>query len=234
MIKNREHYRPFAPSVLEERLGELVDLPCTEADYSFMTYVLPVKSSAREMLGAVTHVDGTARLQSVSRDIDDLYWSLIRHFERITGVPALLNTSLNNHAEPIVNSIDDAISLLLTSPLDLLVVGEHVITRRHSVGATSVGAMLCPALPPSRKLVRRMQPDGGTGFAVEATASSHFAPGWGPISAPAYAVLAAADGEIPAAGICNGLGLTEAEGGAVAEELHVLWGERAISMRPPR
>ncbi len=237
MIKNREHYRPFAPSVLEERLGEIVDLPRTEADYSFMTYVLPVKPSARAMLGAVTHVDGTARVQSVSREVDDLYWSLIRHFDRITGVPVLLNTSLNNHAEPIVNSVDDAVSLLLTSPIDLLVVGEHVVERRHPVGAASIGAGLCPALPASRKLVRRAparEPDGGTGLAVEATASSHFLPGPRPLSALTYEVLTAADGALTAGAICSDLGMTEVECGAVAEELHALWGERAISMRPPR
>ncbi len=237
MIKNREHYRPFAPSVLEERLGELLDLPRTEADYSFMTYVLPVKPAAREMLGAVTHVDGTARVQSVSRAVDDLYWSLISHFDRITGVPALLNTSLNNHAEPMVNSVDDAISLLLTSPIDLLVVGEYLVTRRYPVGATSVGATLCPALPASRRLVKRAPtdgPDSGMRFAVEATASSHFVPGQRPLSALAYRVLAASDGEVTVSEICNGLGLTEAECDAVAAELHALWGERAILMRPPQ
>lgn len=146
MVKKREAYRPFAPSVLEERLHDFFDAPQTKADLSFMTYVLRVKECFREKLGAVTHVDGSARVQTVSRATNPRYWDLIYAFGKITDVPILLNTSFNNYAEPIVDSFEDAVSCFLTTQLDCLVAGNFIIRRRTSLQESSSISKLAPSL----------------------------------------------------------------------------------------
>src|SRR3990170_4123707 len=95
-----------------------------------MVFVLPVKPQVRELLGAVTHVDGSARVQSVRREENPLFHSLIGAFGRLTGVPVVLNTSFNNNAEPIVDSVDDAVVTLLTTGLHALIVGDWLVSRR--------------------------------------------------------------------------------------------------------
>src|SRR5258708_532274 len=99
-IKRRESFRPFAPSVLEERTGDwfMIDYPDP-----FMIKVYPIRPQRRPLVPAVTHVDGTGRLQTVSRHAAPLYWKLIRAFELRTGVPMLLNTSFNEN-EPVGNT----------------------------------------------------------------------------------------------------------------------------------
>jgi carbamoyltransferase len=130
MVKKREGYRPFAPAVLVERAREFFDVPEGNADLPFMTFVVPVREAHRSTLGAVTHVDGTARVQTVAREHNGRFWSLIKAFEDLTGTPIVLNTSFNNNAEPIVDSIDEAIACLLTTGLDGLVVDDYLVTKR--------------------------------------------------------------------------------------------------------
>ena len=103
-IKHREPFRPFAPSVLEEATGDWF-----ERDYPspFMLMAYPVIPEKRRLIPATTHVDGTARLQTVNRDHSPDYWELINAFGKATGVPILLNTSLNEN-EPIVNTPEEA------------------------------------------------------------------------------------------------------------------------------
>jgi carbamoyltransferase len=127
-VKFREPFRPFAPSVLEERAAEFFVLPegCT---VPFMQKVHPVRESAREQLGAVTHIDGSARLQTVSSEASPEYHALIRAFGEITGVPVLVNTSFNVRGEPIVLTPDDAIRCWATTGLDRLVLGPCVVTK---------------------------------------------------------------------------------------------------------
>jgi len=115
MIKKREGYRPFAPSILEERARDFFEIAGNNINLPFMSFVLKVKSEWREQLPAITHVDGTARLQTVSKTTNPRYWQLINAFGNKTGIPILLNTSFNNNAEPIVDSISDAIVCYLTS-----------------------------------------------------------------------------------------------------------------------
>jgi carbamoyltransferase len=98
MVKKREAYRPFAPSVLEERAHEFFVLPQAASTLGFMVIVLEVREDRRELLGAITHVDGTARVQTVSRAASPRYWDVIHAFGELTGVPVLLNTSFNNNA----------------------------------------------------------------------------------------------------------------------------------------
>lgn len=124
-IKFRERFRPFAPSILEEHVGEYFD---TTETAPFMERVLPIKLEKRDQIPAVTHVDGTGRLQSVSRKTNPLYWGLIQRFYQRTGVPLLLNTSLNEN-EPIVRTPDEAIRCFQRTSMDMLIMGHSVIER---------------------------------------------------------------------------------------------------------
>jgi carbamoyltransferase len=102
-IKFREPYRPFAPSVLAEQAENYFELPKAPCHYParFMLYVVPVKPEKRSVLPAITHVDGTGRLQTVFREQSRRYYSLIDRFGQATGLPVLLNTSFNLKGEPI-------------------------------------------------------------------------------------------------------------------------------------
>lgn len=133
MVKKRESFRPFAPSVLAERAAEFFELPTTHASLSFMTYSLRVKKEMRARLAAVTHVDGTARVQTVEKATNNKFWHLLHAFGEITGVPVLLNTSFNNNSEPIVNSLDDGVCCFLTAELDYLIVGDYLVRRKGAI-----------------------------------------------------------------------------------------------------
>lgn len=130
-IKFREPYRPFAPSVLEDRASELFDLPEPERHYPnrFMLYVVDVKEDAKAKLPAITHVDGSARLQTVRQDTSPLYYRLIEKFGQATGVPVVLNTSFNLRGEPIVTSPADALKTFYNSGLDFLVLGNCIVLK---------------------------------------------------------------------------------------------------------
>lgn len=124
-IKFREKFRPFAPSVLEEHVAEFftVDEPSP-----FMERVLPIRPDKQALIPAVTHVDGSGRLQTVSRRTNPLYWELIERFRQRTGIPMLLNTSLNEN-EPIVRTPEEAVSCFQRTAMDILVLGHLVIER---------------------------------------------------------------------------------------------------------
>jgi carbamoyltransferase len=130
-IKFREPFRPFAPSVLVERAGDYFELPDPPRHFParFMLYVVEVKSEKRDLLGAVTHVDGTGRLQTVRRDTNPRYYRLIEAFGQSTGVPVLLNTSFNLKGEPIVNTPAEAFNTFRQSGMDVLVLGDCVIEK---------------------------------------------------------------------------------------------------------
>lgn len=130
-IKFREPYRPFAPSVLAECAGKYFDLahaPCHHPA-RYMLYVVPVREKHRSTLPAVTHVDGTARLQTVFRDQSPRYYGLIERFAHATGVPVLLNTSFNLKGEPIVNTADNAFDTFCKSEMDTLVLDNFLIEK---------------------------------------------------------------------------------------------------------
>jgi carbamoyltransferase len=124
-IKFREKFRPFAPSVLEEYVGEWFEV---DEPSPFMERVLPIRPEKRARIPAVTHVDGSGRLQTVSRRTSPLYWELIERFRQRTGVPMLLNTSLNEN-EPIVRTPEEALSCFLRTAMDILVMGNLVVSR---------------------------------------------------------------------------------------------------------
>lgn len=131
MVKKREGYRPFAPSILEEYVGDYYEMPQTKAPYSYMNFVLMTKEDKQPLLGAVTHVDGTARIQTVSKETNERYWELINEFRKLTGVPILLNTSFNNNVEPIVDSEEDAIASFLTTNIHYLAIGDYMVDKKE-------------------------------------------------------------------------------------------------------
>jgi len=124
-IKLRETFRPFAPSIAVEALDEyFVDA----VPDPFMVQVYPVRPDKRSILPAVTHVDGSGRLQTVSRDSNPRYWRLIDAFRALTGVPVLLNTSFNEN-EPIVHQPSEALDCFLRTDMDVLVMGDHILEK---------------------------------------------------------------------------------------------------------
>jgi carbamoyltransferase len=127
-IKRRESFRPFAPSVLEERTGDWFTLSYPDP---FMVKVYPIRPEKRPQIPAVTHADGTGRLQTVSRRANPRYWALIRAFEERTGVPMVLNTSFNEN-EPIVNTPAEALDCFLRTRMDRLVLGDVVLERHEA------------------------------------------------------------------------------------------------------
>jgi carbamoyltransferase len=124
-IKHREPFRPFAPSILEERVGEYF-VQSYPSPFMLMTY--KVRPEKRDVIPAPTHVDGTGRLQTVSVEQNPLYWRLIHEFERLTGVPVLLNTSFNEN-EPIVRTPEEALDCFLRTKMDVLVLKNYVMEK---------------------------------------------------------------------------------------------------------
>jgi carbamoyltransferase len=124
-IKHREIFRPFAPSILAESTGEWFE---KSQPSPFMTLAYSVRPEKRDKIPAPTHVDGTGRLQTVTREANPRYWSLIKTFEQLTGVPVVLNTSFNDN-EPIVCRPEEALDCFQRTKMDALVLGDFLITR---------------------------------------------------------------------------------------------------------
>jgi carbamoyltransferase len=125
-IKHRETFRPFAPSILEEATGAFFEKTHPSP---FMTFAYSVRPEKRAVIPAPTHVDGTARLQTVSRTANPLYWKLIRAFGDLTGVPVVLNTSFNDN-EPIVCRPEEALDCFRRTQMDVLVMGNFILEKK--------------------------------------------------------------------------------------------------------
>jgi carbamoyltransferase len=134
-IKFRERFRPFAPSVLEEALD---DYFVGAVPDPFMLQVYPVRPDKRAVVPAITHVDGSGRLQTVSQRSNRRYYNLIKAFERITGVPMVLNTSFNEN-EPIVLKPEEALDCFLRTHMDVLVIGRYTLERSPSADVRMSG-----------------------------------------------------------------------------------------------
>ena len=126
-VKHREGFRPFAPSCLEEKADAYFE-GCGRSP--FMLFVFPVKPSMHGKVPAITHVDGTARVQTVSKKRAPRYHALITEFEKLRGVPMVLNTSFNVMGEPIVNTPSDAVRCFYSTGMDALVIGGCVVVKR--------------------------------------------------------------------------------------------------------
>jgi len=226
-IKNREGFRPFAPSLLEERLHEFFELPDPHNRYSFMTFILKVKEAYRSQLGAITHVDGTARLHTVSREINPRYYQLISCFGDITGIPVLLNTSFNNNCEPIVDTPRQAINCFLTTHLDYLIIGDYIIQKVDQFEVEFL-LSLHPLIPRFIKLYV-VKENGAVSFEMGNTynAERHR------ISGNMYTLLKNSDGSHNFQQLMSScISSSAVDIIAIIEEIRVLWALRLIQVIP--
>ena len=121
-IKHRESFRPFAPSIMEEYVSDYFDI---DVSSPYMLMVTNVKQPKK--IPAVTHIDGTGRLQTVSAGSNPLYYNLINEFYKITGIPVLINTSMNVMGEPIVNTPEQAYAMITKTDMDCIIMGDNLI-----------------------------------------------------------------------------------------------------------
>ena len=128
-VKFRESFRPFAPAVLSEKANEIFEMPKNRKVY-FMERAYNIKKEWQDKLGAISHVDGTGRVQTVEKNLNEKFYSLIEEFEKITDIPVLLNTSFNLNGEPIVMKPEHAIRTFYTCGLDKLVIGSFLISKK--------------------------------------------------------------------------------------------------------
>ena len=126
-IKFREDFRPFAPAVLEERVGEYF---VNGIASPFMTLTFDVREDKKARISSITHVDGTARIQTVGAGTNPRFHRLISEFDRLTGVPMVINTSFNVKGQPIVNTPRDAASTFYMTGMDYLFLGDYVLAKR--------------------------------------------------------------------------------------------------------
>jgi len=233
MVKKREAYRPFAPSVLEEYAAEYFDLPTQTGKFPYMIFVVKVKPGKQELLGAITHVDGTARIQTVSRETNPTYWRLIDEFRKITGVPIILNTSFNNNAEPIVDSVNDAVVCFYTTKLNYLVIGDYLIRKKDTRYAAHW--QLCPSLPRhniltlTNKFISPDQPDRS--YEIKNNVDNGYQ---SKLSPEVFHILNQADGKTTLGDLMEKTGAAGDETKKkILDEIINLWGKRFITLNPP-
>jgi carbamoyltransferase len=230
MVKNRESYRPFAPSVLEEYADQFFEVPDGSSP-AYMTFTVPVREAMRPKLPAITHIDGTARIHTVSRNTNERYWRLIEAFRQRTGVPVVLNTSFNHNLEPIVDSVEDAITCLLTTGLTHLVIDHYVVTKRPVKPA--IVSQLFPTLPEHVQLVYCQQAGSGKGlkhlYRLESTVGRNISR---PVSAATYKTLTYAIGRNCSIGAALASDSAASGHDAICEELFQLWVERQVHLVP--
>ena len=136
-IKFRERFRPLAPSIAEEALHDYFEDAVADP---FMQQVYPVRQGKRGTIPAVTHVDGSGRLQTVSALTNPTYYALIKEFEKLTGVPVILNTSFNEN-EPIVDTPDQALDCFMRTRMDAIVLHNTIVRRQPAERSAAVGAV---------------------------------------------------------------------------------------------
>ena len=231
LIKKREEYRPFAPAVLEERLRDYFELPPTMQSVPFMVIVLPVRPAMRQLLGAVTHVDGTARVQSVSHDDNPLFYDLIAEFGKRTGTPVVLNTSFNNNAEPIVDSVEDGIVTFLTTGLHALVAGDFLIRSKPNLRLGEAITQCRASLPPGYSLVRRSGRSNESQFELFNSAGRYAGRVVKEVSTNVFRILSD-ERSLPIEELFEIQGMSGESRERVVGELLDLWSSRAISIRP--
>jgi carbamoyltransferase len=226
VIKNREAYRPFAPSILSEYADEYYDIPDYPQRFAFMNFAVRVKEDKRSMLPATTHVDGTSRVQVVYKDTNPRYWTLISEFNKLTGVPVVLNTSFNDNAEPIVDSIDDALQCFLTTHLDLLVIDDYLIARKDKTIAVQQSLVI--SQPRTTQIIRQVhETDATAGYShfLRTTVTDSGLIG---VSAGAFSLIEKSDGVKSIEDILGEEPLSKELG----DELLKLWRQRLIRLEP--
>ena len=129
-VKFRESFRPFTPSVLAERSSEFFEM---DVESPFMLLAAYVRPGKAQLVPAITHVDNTARVQTVTRDVNERYYDLIKAFDKITGIPMVLETSFNVAGEPIVETPSDAIRCFLSTDIDVLCIDRFILTKKNKL-----------------------------------------------------------------------------------------------------
>jgi len=125
-IKFREEFRPFAPAVLHEFYTDYFDM---KQESPHMLMAVKVRESAKDSIAATVHIDGSARVQTVKQSNNLPFWNLLKEFDKLTGIPVLLNTSLNVKGQPVVNSPEDAIQTFYDTNLDYLIIGDYLVSK---------------------------------------------------------------------------------------------------------
>lgn len=225
-IKMREGFRPFALSVLDEYAETIFEMPEKKCDYSYMTFILRIKEGYRRQLGAVTHVNGTARLQTVSPKQNKSYYNLIDEFGRLTGMPVILNTSFNNNFEPIVDDPWQAINCFLTTDLDYLIIDDLLIGKKEYYRKRLLS--LYSIVPP---FVRTdcAKKNGQMKFYIGNTYNDDLYM----VSSTVYALMQLSDGNRTLEDLLlDQPGIDDKKVNAFMEEILALWGRRLIDMKP--
>ncbi|NTG05515.1 nodulation protein [Agrobacterium rhizogenes] len=231
MVKKREGYRPFAPSVLQEDARDFFVIPEGATELPFMIFVVKVQEDKRSILGATTHVDGTARIHTVARDINLRYWQLINAFKELTGVPVVLNTSFNNNAEPIVDSVNDAIVTYLTTKLDYLVIDDYLVAKRTP--SQEQRQSLNVSLPAHIWLQQSGKANPGRGFSIECEMRSTANPGLRRrISQELFTALLSLQAPQSISNLLAVPGLADTQPDGFIEEIETLWEERLLILAP--
>jgi predicted NodU family carbamoyl transferase len=224
-VKNRESFRPFAPVVTRAAASTYFEIPATRANYDFMSYIVPVRQERRAELGAVTHVDGTARIQVADPGAHPQLHRLVATFGELTGTPVLLNTSFNNNAEPIVQTVEDVLVTFLTTGLDYVAVGDFLVRRAARVQQEL--ARLTLRFLPLTRLVERI------GGEPERLCELRLDCSRGPaerISPEVFGLLRATQTQSGPRPLGDyGIAITE----AMAAELLRLWSKRFFALAPP-
>ncbi len=131
LVKKREWFRPFAPAVTVEAASQYFEInEGDDAAYSFMLLVTQVREDYRKLLPAITHVDGSARVQTVSKEGNYRFWTLLNEFGRVSGIPLLLNTSFNVKGQPIVCTPTEAVDTFIFAKLDVLAIDNYLVIRK--------------------------------------------------------------------------------------------------------
>lgn len=225
MVKKRESFRPFAPVVTREAASTYFEIPATTANYDFMSFVVRVREEWKGELGAVTHIDGTARIQIIESEANERFHRLVARFGELTGTPVLLNTSFNNNAEPIVQSVEDVLTCFLTTELDYVVIEDFLVRRRPDF-LTALDDLVLRFRPVTR-LARRV----GFGSCGKRTVVHEIFLDYstGPnseVSPQLYALLEKVDGVSPLVALGGSLSK------ALREELYRLWADRFFTLTP--
>ncbi|WP_423760755.1 carbamoyltransferase [Burkholderia sp. NLJ2] len=229
-IKNREAYRPFAPAVVVEKASRYFHVRDAQSAMPFMTFVTQVRDEQRGCLDAITHVDGSARIQTVSREDNARFWALIDAFGQRTGVFVLLNTSFNNNCEPIVDTATQALACFLTTGLDLLVVGDFIV-RKKPIATAAAYLNLVASIRTDVLLARYRERQGrARGRAAFGLIRRGFKEE--PVSPLAYAILSRDESEVKAIDLLSEREREEGDLNALGLELHQLWSKRLIDLRP--
>lgn len=232
MIKKREGYRPFAPSVLEEYVDKFFVLPNSKRDFPFMNFVLKVKDEPAKELRAITHVDNTARVQTVSKATNERYWNLIHEFGKLTNIPILLNTSFNNNVEPIVNSVDDAVVCFLTTKINSLVIGHYMIEKKQDIISKLLNTKI--VLPLHTKILADRSYKSFTELKDTYILSNTFNRQYDiEITPSMYQLLQNVDNQNTLISIIHKLGIESEEAiGELTNEIYELWSSRRVILYP--